>query len=522
MRITRFSGRTPAISARHLQPGAAVLAENTRTTDGTLRAMREPLALGACSGEYVLADSGDYICGKPCSVADLSGCGAGRIGVVGGALTFLGSGNPVVPPQPAMPGILSPIPDTGVLTSFRIANITPEGGVSMPSLNTSLVNAAVGKPVRLNTSGNVRVYALLPASIDGRLPEQGEAAAQWVVVGDFTGRAVFDFTPDSWALSDDAQADEQCAPVGVQCVTRDELGHYYAWSKTEVWISDRNSATIWPQRGHVTLEHNIVHAVPMYDMLLVATTGVPFVIRPNPTNDGSLNPLAVPYTAHHGVVGGANVVSRSPLGMVYPSRMGMMVVTGQAPSGYQLITRDVINAEEWSRDWLPLAVGEHHGSVVTDKWVLDIRDNQHGANVLNSFYTHTFPVDRLQSLPDGRLIVFSAGQAFEWQGGDYARAVYESETIVEQGHRVFTAGKVVGTRLNGVKMSIIDADDDTVVDTVTLTNGDNNVPFRITPYRGMHYRVRVVIPASAEEIVISEIHVGPDINDLTRPEGVAT
>jgi hypothetical protein len=519
MRITRFSGLTPANSPRHGTGGGAVIAINTRTTDGSLRAIRRPKKISDCTKNLILGDTGDYVCGDMCSISTNSSCGAGRILVADGRLVNAADNTPIIPTAPPKPVIRSATSTGEVLTAFRVANISSIGAVSPPSPVTDIVNIDYGQVVRLGTTGNVRVYALLPATLDGRVPENGEPAAQWAVVGDFAGPASFEFAPETWDISDDTPADEQCAPVGVLCLTRDELGHYYAWSKSEVWISDRNSPEVWPTRGHITLEHNIVHAIAVYDMLLVLTDGKPFVVRPNPNNEGALNPIAIPYSAHHAVFGGREVVSAAPLGVVYASQMGLIALTGQAPNGYQLLTRNTINPEEWRSSWRPAALGEHHGTVVTDRWVFDLPDTQHGTNQLNAFHTHDFSVARIQSLPDGRLIVFTEDGAYEWAAGDYAAATYESNEIVEQGKRVHTAGKVVGRNIEGVRFQLIDSDTGEIVHTQVLSERDNNVPFRIRACRGQHYRINFTLPAGEKEVIIYEVHVAPDINDLTRAEG---
>jgi hypothetical protein len=517
MRITRFAGMVPALSDRHLPRGHASLAVNTRTTDGSLRAMREPVLLGPCVGEYILTSAGTYECGPKCSVDSVNCGGVERIQITNGALTYA-DGQPVVPAAPATPVFIGTAPTAGSPISFRATRIDARGGESAPSAPVTAA-AATGDQIKLTVDGTVNLYALVATPSDGRVDNQGTVNAAWVLVGDFTNVAIFKLDPTGWQLSTDALLDEQCVPSGLVCMTRDEVGFTYAWSKSEIFISDRNSSLAWPVRGHMTLEHDIVVAYQMTDALLVLTTGVPFLIRPAMGQDGSLNPTAVPYTAHHPVVGGVENTSLMSTGAVYASRMGLIGLTANAPSGYQLLTHGVVNEEEWRSKWFPKTVGAHNGEIVSDQWVLDLADPNHGRVDTSVFHTHTFPFEHLQSLPDGRLIGFTGGQAYEWGTGQFALATYESELNVEQGHRVFTAAKIVGKRIGGVRFDLLNADTNALIASRIMGVSESGKPFRLPARRGIHYKIRLTLPRSTSEIVIYEVHIAPDINDLSRAEG---
>lgn len=518
MRLSRFSAMLPAASSRHLPVGAAAYAENTRTTNGTLRAMRTPLSLLSCSSSLGLNAAGEYTCRPLCSVTPLS-CGGDTVSVPAGEIMY-SDGSPVVPSTPAVPTV-SPISNEGVTTAFRVSTLGVRGNESPMSPPTALVKVPASGNITLATDGRVRVYALVGESLDGKLPASGETSANWVVVGDFDSPARFPYDPTTWALSTDTMMDEMCAPKDVDCLAQDEVGHIYAWNKTTIWISDRNSEYAFPLRGQITIEHNIKKVVPYYDSAIVVTDGKPFLIRPQMNDQGVMNPLTIPYAAHHGLYGPVSAIAPADMGVIYPSREGLILLTPQAPLGFKLLTRDIVHGEDWRTLWAPATLAYHNGLAVSDRWVMEVTDQQHGVNPLGVFTLHSFPVERLQSLPDGRLVGFSSDTASQWFAGSYASAEYHSEVSVQQGKRVFTAAKLVGENLGGVTFSLLDADTHSVLYTRVIQTGDNNQPFRLPAVRRQHYVVRLTLPAGDKEVVISEVHLGPDINDLTRPEGVA-
>lgn len=521
MRIAKFIG--PSILAPRLtNDGVASRAWNARLTDGTLRAMRVPLEIGTCDGR-----PSALLPNAPClphgyTPIGLVPDGSSGIVVRDGALYYHESGLPVMiprPPAPVVVGGLSTTQEVGRLMSFRVTRVGPDGNESLPSEPSPPVYIDPAKTVRLSTSGYVRVYAAHATSLDGELAP-GQVQADWLLVGEFASAVSFAVKPETWPLVADGELpDEWCQPEGLLGVARLDSGHFVVWSDSALYISERHLEYAFPIRGQVAIESTPVSVVPIQNApaATVITRDQTFLLSVAQQENGPPTPTLTPYTMTHGLYGGPETIGRTPLGVVYPSRMGLISVTGDPQVGYQLLTRNAIQPEQWETE-RPNAGTWHNGMYVSDKWVLDVSDQQHGANELAPLMPHTFGGEDFVSTAGGRLLFRRNGVWYAWGEGDgYAAAEFESRTYVAKGPIVLTCVKVAGRNIGGVEVALVDEAGDVLWRTV-LSDSDENRPINFRPVRLRAARIRLRLPASDREISIWDVHFAGNRYALSRTQ----
>jgi hypothetical protein len=99
-----------------------------------------------------------------------------------------------------------------------------------------------------------------------------------------------------------------------------------------------------------------------------------------------------------------------------------------------------------------------------------------------------------------------------WDTGSFLSAEWKSKINVSNGFRIYTCAKVCGINTQGVIYELWGK-------SVGLIHREvikNDKPFRIRPVREIEHQVRLLIPSSEQEVVITECHTEVDLNSLTK------
>lgn len=521
MRFTRFAGLQPTLSPRHGGVATAKIAQNARLDNGQLRAMRKPRLIGECAGGKYSFVAGEFRC-IPRNAIVTPSCTADELILLEEKKLVRSSDRrPLCLPAPEPPIVTNPSSKPGsVTTAFCIAESRADGASGIVSIPTDPVQIDPTKPVRLLTNVSpVNVWALLPTSLDGNRDNPQDKAAEWVFVGHFTSNNItFEWRPEYWGIATDDDIDEgRCCPTDITAATYTDAGYLVAASGRYVFISARNRPDVFPLKNVLLADAPIRHLHTFYDIVIALTDGAHAIIQINSAQAGqadnniTISRAPIPLQ-------GALGIAPAPFGLFYQSRDGVVAVTGRA-NDWAVVTSSVIHPEDY--DVYKFKTGAwYRGRLFTDSWVMEVQDPHFAAKQTTAFATHDFGGDYYQATEDGRLLLWKDSAVYEWGTGGYARTRYKSNTIVAQGVRVYTAGKVVGSNLSGVKLNIYNADNNAVLFSKTLQDADNNRPFNMPPVRGQHFEVEWILPESGKEISISETHIAGNKFELARPEGV--
>lgn len=514
--ITSFSAMQPAKADKLLERTQAAYSVNVRTYDGTLQAMPQKSVVSACS-EFVV-ENDTVECRPECSVKTIGCDYDDLITIKNGRLTH-SDGIAVGMMRPELAPTVAASSGTEKVT-FRYSTINVWNEESPKSLPSELGFVSAGGQVKITTptAGEaIRVYCAYTSALDANKPLDGGGNTAWHMVGDFTSPALFDFNLAEWALTSESgyDSDNWCDPFDVDCIQRTSDNYYVVHKGKDIWISERGQPHAYPLANMSTLDDDILKVIIYYDKIFVLTNNGAYLGRYPAMQDGSLDVSFVKYCDALPYYGGG---TKTSFGCMFSTHKELIALTPSVPDGVKKMTNAIVNEQEWGQKYKPTVGkwcnGVYYGSGKTP-FLLDVPDNNFGGHELNTFTETDISSGYMVCGNNGSLYHSANGSVFREDSVSYRKAVWHSKVFRETGYRVFTAIKVVGENLGGVKLTLWN-DQYGDYETIELQDSDTNRPIRIRRVRGMDYQFKIELPSKKDRIIVKEIHLAPSINDMSR------
>ena len=487
MRLFKFAGMTPGVESRYKSAEDAEYCKNTRLWDGTIRAFRRP------SGSVEFTD--------PCTVGDYT-IKNGRVEHLDGTPIYVEPiGTPIV-------SIDNPGEDA---VQFMVAAVNQRGNESRRSVPTGLMYVGVDSVINVTASGTYRLYATAGDTLDGSLENEFNDSDNLYYLGEFTGDVSIPWEPYQ---SPDYDMNDMTYPKDAVCMLTDEEGYTIVFGGEEgknVWLSVRHRPDLYPILQTAALRHKIRQVIPHIDAFFALTDGYPEIIRKPMHTDGTYaGQLNVQPLRYHTPLPYMGPGVRTEFGCVYPSKPGLIALTTTIPGGIRMVTQNIL-VREW-KDYIPTVTawfnGVFYGWNAKKALILDMNDEQFGQYGVRQMVEIDPGVTQAEVTSDGDLQVPSG----VWDTGSFLSAEWKSKWNVSNGFRIYTCAKVCGENTAGVVYELWGK-------TAGLIHREvikNDKPFRMKPVREIEHQVRLYIPASGSEVVITECHTEVDLNSLTK------
>ncbi|WP_211828664.1 hypothetical protein [Kistimonas asteriae] len=263
--------------------------------------------------------------------------------------------------------------------------VTESGEEGPPSMPSNSVEWEQGQVVRLNVDttppgvdlniSHFRVYVTrgdgywwLCDKVDYNIGTSEQATATDIPVGQ---SEINDVTPTEDRREQLVSTNWMAPPADLKDITLLPGGVAAGYRGKELYFSEPYHLYAWPPEYRQTLEYEIVAIVAAGNSLIVTTTGNPYLCFGTEPTAMTLERLDASQVCSS---------KRSMVDMgyqaVYASPDGLVSVAGGNP---QLLTRDVINPEDWRTDYKPEEVhaylhdGKYYGFTTTDGFIFDLQ-----------------------------------------------------------------------------------------------------------------------------------------------------
>lgn len=478
IKVDRFGGLRPAISARALDGAGAQVAHNAKLTDGSLRAIRGPAKVkdhvdepatiwespdtpGCCGAVYCWDD-----CVSPAMISD---CGeytyAGVFGrVVDGTyvdpvqFALCGSDEcPVCIPQPPDALVVDRVsPGDGPAFEQQADRAYTYTWVDKFGRESAPACVAFAGGGWDNSAWSVTGFAPPPAHVcEVRLYRTGVAADGGVP--DF--QLVTALDPATTTFTDDLRLEEIafstlltgdvcCTPYGLSGVREMASGHYVGFTRNDIYFSERHEPHNWPDRNRFTVPDRVVGLDVFGDEVFVGTTGVPYrlvtgeavdPVTQRPQLDVGVQPYAVaaPLTNSRTIVA-------TPGGAFIGSPAGLFLLRGPQITD---VGRLRVDACEWSA-WEPTSLEWCDGKLFASRhpdargWAMDVRPAEAGPE-FGDLVTIDYGPAAQHKGASGRLLFSGDDGVYAWDcGDDLLPYVWRSKKFVAQGALAMDAALV--------------------------------------------------------------------------------
>lgn len=493
----------------------AVLAKNTRLTNGSLRAYRAPKKVADCD-RFILNKDRSPVCTDVCAAYAYSSC-SGRClyNLVGGKLAengrVIGLDRPLQTPSASL---VSGGGDQSVI--FRVLCTNEHGEYSAPSASSNRLDAKYGDVVNLAWSGCTpyRVEALLTQSIT-HVKEIGKDPSQWVVVGDYTApTANISFKPETWQLTDQGyDPSAYCDPPVFDCFVVTDDGFFVGWKDSMIWVSERHDPSKFPRASIKALHCKINNIVTAGSILYVATDDGMYLLKVSPDKEGSAISIAKTY---ENVIAIKNTLALVNSGCMFATRYGLYVLDerGGVP---QNVTSKLVHEDEFEADWLPIYGHVQRGVYYAtqengESWQMDFPSSSGDANEYGRLVRLDGLGTHMVASKDGSLLYGKNG-AYEFDGGaSYLGATWESAIFTAPARTAMAKYKAIGEYLDKVTMTVIV--DGKEVYTTRLS--DDKICTLPRCVNGFEYSIRLNIDPSNSEVVVNKIQLATSVAELVR------
>jgi hypothetical protein len=489
----------PALDSRQLKAEYADYAYNTRLWDGRLRAYREDASTDCTIPNQCEIHQGD--------------CGAYGLKILNGQIVHL-DGVPIFVDPPLTPAVsINPVgPDP---IRFAISMVNEYGDESELSTPTGTYFVGHDSVISISQPGVFRVYAYVNDSVDGSIGAEDFAGdfENIVYQGQFTNTAAFSL---NFTHAPTYKPGTMCVPDGVKCIVRDEEGYTAVYNDTTVWVSVIHEPTLYPKQQAVTVRSKIKQVIPYQDVFFVLTEERPELIRKpiiqSGIDTGFVDAAPYRFSIKQPALGRGVVCD---VGVMYPSTLGVVLLTPTIPNGATVVTAGTISKDEWA-EYLPDTSCWHEGIYYgwnnKKGFAFDLQETMHGKHELQTFIEISPGVSDAVSTDDGHMLVLRDGVRLHDSGPKYHAATWHSRWFVENGRRIYTAAKVVGSNLFGVVYELWGKESGLIHSQVIV----DDKPFRIKPSRDLEFQVRIKIPASSIEVAVTEVHTESSMTELTK------
>lgn len=495
----------------------AKYAKNARLWDGSFRAYREPLEVGACEGDKFVLDYDNSVkCVTGCAAFMREPCGSRSLYTLKDKKLHR-DGKPVGKSRPTAK------PTAKVLSGaeadpvdVRVLCLDEFGNASAPSATSNMIQPSYGSAVSVNWGGCTpyRLQVRLRQSMNAK-KELGKDETQWVTVGDYsTSTANFLFRPETWELTDDGYDYAQyCDPPELCCFVVTDDGFFVGWNGDAIFISERHDPSKFIRSQIKTLHAEIYDIVTARRVLYISTSQGMFVARIEPSEQG---PVVSLTNTQENQVGIPNTLGLFQSGAMYSTKFGVVGIdeAGRQP---QNVSSSVLQEDIYERDWLPqsgiVQRGVYYATGAKESWHLDFP----GGAGFNADNGRLVRLDKLGTYQvagkDGHLYYLDGGKVYQFdRGAKYLRAEWESEELTAPAIVGFSRYRVEGKNLDGVSLQVF-ADGIKVYET-TVTQGKICVLPRCV--RGRKFYVKFVIPAKSTEAVVSRLEMATSMSEMAR------
>lgn len=556
IRFNTFGGMRPAISGKALPAQNALLAHNTRLTDGSLRAFHAPklVAQGDDVRDMFLPPEADGQCKAmllfdecvSVVVTSVEACAGFSLLAV-----FPDNDDPYLRAYDEATryplGITAPL--NGLTAQVSEAGSTTFAGPDPVSYTYTWVDrfgiesapAPASAPIQRADDATTQLsgFSVPPANAaqcriyrTGAKMEQAGAAAQALtfdttfVLLDIVaaGSVAAGYTDDkrlSAALFDTLETTAQClAPIGLRGVVALDTGYYVGFSGNVLHVSARHRVWDWPAGQQVVLPDRITGIAESGGMVYVATTGAPARVALQLTNDTlageqTLTLLADVVRSRQMLPGlSQRSICATPFGAVYVAEGGLVALAAEGDA--TVVTVQRIGAEPWAQ-YAPSRIIWHDGCIygISPHKPAGLRfELGAGDNLsLGDFVTIDMQGSALHAGRDGVLYYLHDNKVYAWDKGDTLLPyVWRSRITVAPGLIALTAGKMTATFDGPVQLRVLKEDAYGTMRTSFTRPVRTGEPFRITPGKKVTaYALEVRGTAT-----ITELHAATSIAELSE------
>lgn len=282
-----------------------------------------------------------------------------------------------------------------------------------------------------------------------------------------------------------------------------------------VYFSENNRYWNWPSTFDMTLDRTIKHIQVLDGVLLVTTTGAPYIISDLDKCEKRVCRPVVEFPI--GNVGDISCDQLSgsvvtPFGMVYPTVDGLALFGSKGDFG--LLTKDYFSTKQWEQlrpDTAKLAYWSGLLFCITEKigFLLRMDDKSFATDEIPGITQISDSVRAIATNTDGQLLMLKEDGVHHWNSSnDFRVFVWENSQIGADAMQTFSAYRADGM---AAKVEIKANASDKLVTCDQLDNKPHRVP-RIGRHRNYTFRV-------TGEGFLTYFLLGSSITEITRMEG---
>ena len=523
LEITAFAGERPRVAGHLLPNENAVLAKNTRLTDGRLRPYRQLKQMQSLSATpktlYPYRDSGNLywmdwtqdvdvvrspIADDPNNRIYMSGTVQGVRFTDNQLALSGGSDYPVNTRQLGIPEPVAPVATvTGTATgktidaetrAYTYTWVDENGREGPPGLPSASVVVVPGESVQL-------VVAASPGAIDLNVTHfrvyVSTASGTWALCTqvDYSGTVATDIPAGNTTITDKTPVNKRGAilkTTGWNAPAHEMKGLVVmaggvavGFHGKELLFSEPYHLYAWPPAYRLTLDYEIRSLAVTSNSVVIGTEGKPYVAFGTEPSSMTLEQLDSSYVC----VSKRSMVDMGEMAL-YASPNGLVRIAGGVPD---LLTRNVINPEDWRQRFKPETL---HGTYHDGKYFGFYNDGAldgsgSGGFIFNPEDGHFTELDfyadaAVRDLEDDALYLAMGTELKQWNEGT-GLLDYQWRSKVYQGKPVkFNSARVLAQSYSNLRFRLYRDDVLVMEQPVTSDRG-----FRLPPGRGARWQVEL-------------------------------